>query len=147
MAEWRNTIQCRLTPPCHPMASPGPLVLLWPHWPSCGSSCPHALVYHRAFVHASAPAWSISSFLPHCCNLFFPTMSAQMPLPQERLCFTCFTKRPNSPATGIRRFTMLCFTAFHRCCALLQTEGMPCRQQKNYNSLYCDTRLIAAVWN
>ena len=145
MAEWRNTTQCRLTWSPHGLSRPlgsalATLAFLWFLMPACSGVPP-------GLCASSARAWSIFSFLPHCCNLFFPTMSAQMPLPQERLCFTCFTKRPNSPATGIRRFTMLCFTAFHRCCALLQTEGMPCRQQKNYNSLYCDTRLIAAVWN
>lgn len=88
--------QQHLAPTCHP---------LWPlQAPRLCSHIsfpliPHtgcALVHHRAFVHANAPASLLTLILPYhvSTNVTFLEMLSLS-------CLTCFSRRPNSLMTGI----------------------------------------------
>lgn len=49
--------------------------------------------------------------------------------------------------TGRPRFIVLGFTALHKCCGFLQIKGKPLYQQKDYDSVYCDSLFVVVVGN
>ena len=76
-----------------------------------------------------------TSIGPHCSEL--------LSLKPELLTILCYPPKVKVYSTGISPFIILCFIALHRCFILLQTEGKNLQQQRDYDSLYCNTHFIS----
>lgn len=90
------------------------------------------------------PLWSTG----HHVSPLNPTPSSPVPRGVRHrytLCRSSRTRRRKE--LGILCFITLPFIALHSCCVVLLVEDKTLHPQKDYNSVYCDTRFIAKVWN